>query len=109
MEDKIVNNLIYGHPFFFPIWKAPIDENKTLQASFEDGTMSSLPGFQRLNEDQMEQAVRNAKYLFAVYTAGDKSHPKWNESKNVVRAFPNSYREATGIKTSLKSWLPKLV
>ena len=53
MEDKIVNNLIYGHPFFFPIWKAPIDENKTLQASFEDGTMSSLPGFQRLNEDQM--------------------------------------------------------
>ena len=58
MEDKIVNNLIYGYPFFFPIWKAPIDQQKTLQASFEDGTMSSLPGFHRLNEDQMEQAVR---------------------------------------------------
>lgn len=109
MEDKIVNNLIYGYPFFFPIWKAPIDQQKTLQASFEDGTMSSLPGFHRLNEDQMEQAVRNAKYLFAVYTAGDKSHPKWNEAKNVVRAFPNSYKEATGIKASVKSWLPKLV
>ena len=28
MEDKIVNNLIYGYPFFFPIWKAPIDQQK---------------------------------------------------------------------------------
>lgn len=45
MEDKIVNNLIYGHPFFFPIWKAPIDQHKTLQTSFEEGTMAALPGF----------------------------------------------------------------
>ena len=109
MEDKIVNNLIYGQPFFFPIWKAPIDQHKTLQTSFEEGTMAALPGFSQLSEDQMEQAIRNAKFLFAVYAAGDKTHPKWNEAKNVVRAFPNSYQEATGIKTSLKSWLPKLV
>ena len=45
MEDKIVNNLIYGYPFFFPIWKAPIDQQKTLQASFEDGTMSADADF----------------------------------------------------------------
>ena len=109
MEDKIVNNLIYGYPFFFPIWKSPIDQQQMLQSSFDEGTMSTLPGFNTLNEDQMEQAIRNAKYLFAVYASGDKTHPRWNEAKNVVRAFPNSYKEAMGIKTSIKTWLPKLV
>jgi len=109
MEDKIVNNLIYGYPFFFPIWKSPLDQKRTLQISFEQGTLSELPGFGALSEDQMEQALRNAKFLFAVYASGDKTHPRWNEAKNVVRAFPNSYKEALGIKGTLKSWLPKLV
>lgn len=109
MEDKVVNNLIYGYPFFFPIWKAPIDQAQSLQNAFEEGTLSSLPGFQQLNEDQMEQAMRNAKYLFAVYASSDKSHPRWNEAKNVVRAFPHSYKQAMGLKTSVRTWLPKLV
>lgn len=109
MEDKIVNNLMFGYPFFFPFWKGPLDAENTLQESFDSGTMNTLPGFESLNEDQMEQVVRNAKYLFAIYAAGDKNHPKWNEAKSAVRAFPNSYKSAMGITAPVKNWMPKLI
>ena len=109
MEDKIVNNLIYGYPFFFPIWKSPLDQSKTLQASFEDDSLATMPGFETFTKEQMLKALENAKSHFAIYASGDKQHPKWNESKNVVRAFPHSYQEAMGIKTSIKNWLPRLV
>lgn len=109
MEDKIVNNLIYGYPFFFPIWKSPMDQGKTLQESFDDGSLSNVAGFEGLTNEQMAKALENAKKHFFIYASGDKKHPKWNESKNVVRAFPYSYQEAMGITTSIKTWLPRLV
>jgi len=109
MEEKIVNNLIYGYPFSFPFWRGAMDQQMTLSEAFEKGRMSELPGFEHLNEDQMECALKNVKYLFAIYAAGDSAHPKWTEAKNAVRAFPNSYQQMMGISAPLKSWIPKLI
>ncbi|CAI8397327.1 MAG: hypothetical protein ACPG4S_05590 [Schleiferiaceae bacterium] len=109
MEEKIINNLIYGFPFSFPFWKGPIDQQMTLNEAFLSGRMKELAGFEQLSEDQMERLIKNAKYLFAIYAAGDNAHPKWSEAKNAVRAFPNSYQEIMGITAPVKSWMPKLV
>ncbi len=109
MEEKIINNLIYGFPFSFPFWRGAMDQQMTLTTAFETGRMSELPGFEQLNEDQMERVIKNTKYLFAIYASGDTTHPKWSEAKHAVRAFPNSYQEIMGVTAPMKSWIPKLV
>lgn len=109
MEEKIVNNLIYGFPFSFPFWRAPMDQKMTLEEAFESGCMNQLAGFEGLNEDQMEGLLKNVKHLFAIYASGEQAHPRWNEAKNAVRAFPNSYRTTMGISAPMKSWMPKLL
>jgi hypothetical protein len=109
MEEKLINNLIHGFPFSFPFWRAPLDHGTTLEEAFRSGKMCSVPGCDKLTEDQMEKCIKNVKYLFAIYASGKKNHPRWTEAKHAVRAFPNSYKNIMGIPNSAKNWMPKLV
>jgi len=109
MEEKIFNNLLHGFPFYFPFWRAPLDEKCTLTKALATNEFQKIPGFQQCTAAQSEQIYTRVKHLFAVYASGDRSHLQWNESKQVVRAFPNSYKEVMSITTPIRSWLPKLI
>ena len=109
MEEKIFNNLLHGYPFYFPFWREPLDAQCTLEAALTAKKFKTIPGFQHCTDEQAEVIYKRVKHLFAVYTSGDRAHIQWNESKQAVRAFPNSYREVMGITSPQRSWLPKLI
>ena len=109
MEEKIFNNLLHGYPFYFPFWRAPLDEQRTFLEAVASKNFQEIPGFQHCTPEQAEVIYKRVKHFFAVYASGDSSHLQWNESKQVVRAFPHSYKEVMGITTPLRSWLPKLI
>ncbi|MEY2963569.1 MAG: hypothetical protein RL754_830 [Bacteroidota bacterium] len=109
MEDKIINNVLFGYPFSFPFWRAPLDQSITLDQAVAENKLGTLPGFGSLSLSQQEKAVKNLRRLFAIYASGDRSYEQWTEAKHAVRAFPNSYKEIMGIKGNTTSWLPKLI
>ena len=109
MEEKIFNNLLHGYPFYFPFWREPLDEQCTFTEALAAKNLQKLPGFQYCTEEQGEVIYKRVKHLFTVYAAGDRSHVQWDESKQVVRAFPNTYREIMGLTKPQRSWLPKLI
>lgn len=109
MEEKIINNLLFGYPFTFPFWKKALDETITLQQACDANNFEALSGFSNLNKMECQRVVENTKRLFAVYASGDQTHKNWDVAKHAVRAFPNSYREAMGLKESDKSWMPRLI
>ena len=109
MEEKIFNNLLHGYPFYFPFWRAPLDEQCTLEEAIVSKNFQKIPGLQHCTSEQAEAIYKRVKHLFAVYASSDRTHIQWNESKQVVRAFPHSYQEVTGITTPQRRWLPKLI
>ena len=68
-----------------------------------------IPGFQHCTSEQAEAIFKSIRHFFAVYASGDRSHVQWNESKQVVRAFPHTYAKVMGLTAPQRSWLPKLI
>lgn len=109
MEEKIFNNLLHGYPFYFPFWRAPLDEQRTLEEAIASKNFQKIPGFQHCTSEQAEVIFKSIRHFFAVYASGDRSHVQWNESKQVVRAFPHTYAKVMGLTAPQRSWLPKLI
>lgn len=109
MEEKIINNVLYGFPFTFPFWRAPLDAALTLDEATAENKLDEIPGMDGFTAEQQKTIVKNLRVLFAVYASGDKTYPQWSAAKQAVRAFPNSYKQIMGIRSKSTSWLPKLI